>query len=140
MQGFDTISWKRFLSFVIGAIIIVIGAIPLLNYAGVAFLASLPGFILSETTVRAALLIAGLLIFYDSFFIYDFNGRVKLSHLFMGLLLAVISAIPIAIQFKLVSFLPVIASLTIPAQLLQGFLIAYGAYLIYDAFLLRTYY
>lgn len=121
-------------SFLIGIICIILGGAPLLKLK---FAVAIP-MLFSPTATKIALLIGGLLLFYDGFQIKNpMTGMIKGTSIFTGLLLAVIGAIPLIVELGwLNKSLPFIATLNIPIGILQGLLIFFGFYLLYDAFIL----
>lgn len=125
---------KTTLSFLIGAVCIILGGVPLLKlkYATV-----LP-MLFSPTVTKVALLIGGILLLYDGFQIKNpFTGMIKGTSILTGLIMAVIGAIPLIVELGwLNKSLPFIATLNIPIGILQGLLIFFGFYLIYDAYML----
>ena len=125
---------KITLSFLIGAICITLGGAPLLKLK---FAAAIP-MLFSPTATKVALLIGGILLLYDGFQIKNpMTGMIKGTSIFTGLLLAVIGAIPLIVDLGwLNKSLPFIATLNIPIGILQGLLIFFGCYLIYDGLVL----
>ena len=125
---------KTTLSFLIGAICVILGGAPLLNLK---FAAAIP-MLFSPTAIKIALLIGGILLLYDGFQIKNpMTGMIKGGTIFAGLLMAVIGAIPLIVELGWFNkSLPFIATLSIPIGILQGLLIFFGCYLIYDGYVL----
>lgn len=121
-------------SFIFGIICILLGGIPLLKLK---FLATMPQ-IFSPMIIKVALLVGGLMLLYDGFQIKNpMTGMVKGTSILGGLLLAAIGAIPLLMDLGwLNKSLPFIATLNIPIAVLQGLLVFFGLYLIYDAYIL----
>jgi len=125
---------KIVFSFLIGALSIVIGGVPFLNLK---FLESMP-WLFSLTNIKIALLIGGLMLLYDGFQIKNpLTGMVKITSLLAGIFLAALGAIPLLLDLGLINqYLPFIATLNISPMMLQGLLVFFGLYLIYDAYIL----
>lgn len=121
-------------SVIIGLACIALGGVPLLKLK---FTTSMP-VIFSPTIIKVALLIGGLFLLYDSLQIKNpMTGMIKGATILTGLLLAVVGAIPLLIDLGwLNKSLPFIATLAIPPGVLQGLLIFFGFYLLYDAYTL----
>lgn len=118
-------------SILIGIICIILGGIPILKLK---IATTMPG-LFSPTIIKIALLIGGIFLLYDGFQIKNpMTGMIKGTSIFTGLLMAVIGAIPLLVELGwLNKSLPFIATLTIPIGILEGLLIFFGLYLIYDA-------
>jgi len=125
---------RTVLSFLVGLACIALGSIPLLNLK---FATTMPG-IFSPTIIKIALLIGGVLLLYDGFQIKNpMTGMIKWGTILTGLIMAAIGAMPLLIELGwLNKYLPFIATLTIPLGVLQGMLIFFGLYLLYDAYTL----
>ncbi|MBU4502487.1 MAG: hypothetical protein KKA79_07860 [Nanoarchaeota archaeon] len=125
---------KVILSFIAGGICVVLGGVPLLNLQ---FLNSIPG-LFSSTITKVALLLGGLLLLYDGFQIKNpMTGMMKLTSLIAGMFMAAIGALPLLIDTGILNkYLPFIATLSISDVILQGLLIFFGFYLVYDALML----
>ena len=123
-----------FLSLIIGIVCIILGGVPLLKLR---FMTTMPQ-IFSPMVLKVALLIGGLILLYDGLQIKNpLTGMIKLTTVITGLVLAAIGAIPLLIDLGwLNQRLPFIATLSIPLGVLQGLLIFFGAYLIYDWYVL----
>jgi uncharacterized membrane protein len=121
-------------SVIIGLACIALGGAPLLKLK----LATSMPVIFSPTIIKVALLIGGLFLLYDSFQIKNpFTGMIKGASILTGLLLAIIGAMPLLVELGWFNkSLPFIATLNIPIGILQGLLIFFGLYLLYDAFIL----
>ncbi len=122
------------LSFIMGAICIVLGGSPLLNLP---FVSQFPQ-VFSPFVIKIALLVGGLMLLYDGLQIKNpMTGMVKGTAIIAGLVMAIIGALPLLIDFGwLNSYLPFIATLTISVQILEGVLAFFGLYLLYDGFML----
>lgn len=125
---------KALFRFILGIACIIIGGIPLLKLK---FATTMP-YVFSLTIIKVALLIGGLFLLYDSLQMKNpLTGMVKGTSILTGLLLAIIGAMPLLIDLGwLNKQLPFIATLTVNPAVLQGLLIFFGLYLIYDASLL----
>jgi len=125
---------KSLLSFLLGAVCIILGGVPLLKLK---FATTMPG-VFSPMVIKIALLIGGLFLLLDALQIKSpMTGMVKLTSMLAGLLLAVAGALPILIDSGwLNKSLPFIATLNIPLGVLQGMLVFFGLYLIYDGYML----
>jgi len=125
---------KAILSYLLGFVCIILGGVPLLKLK---FATTMPG-LFSPTVIKVALLLGGLFLFLDSLQIkHPFTGLVKPTTMLSGLLLAIAGALPLLIDLGwLNKALPFIATLTIPLAVLQGLLIFFGFYLLYDGFML----
>jgi hypothetical protein len=122
------------ISGLIGLIFIALGGVPLLKLK---YATMLP-LIFSPTATKVSLLIGGVLLLYYGFRIKNpFTGMIKGASILTGLLLAIIGAIPLLVELGWFNkSLPFIATLNIPIGVLQGLLIFFGLYLLYDAFIL----
>lgn len=125
---------KALSRFALGVVCIILGGMPLLKLK---FATTMPQ-VFSLTVTKIALLIGGLFLLYDSLQMKNpLTGMVKGTSILTGLLLAIIGAIPLLIDLGwLNKQLPFIATLTINPVILQGLLVFFGLYLIYDASLL----
>ena len=121
-------------SFIVGAACILLGGVPLL---GLKLAGTMPG-IFSPIVIKVALLVGGLMLLYDGLQIKNpMTGMIKGTTILTGLVLAIVGAIPLLIDLGIMSkYLPVIATLNIPMGVMQGLLVFFGLYLIYDAFML----
>jgi len=121
-------------SFLLGIICIILGGVPLLKLKLVTTMAQ----VFSPTVAKVALLLGGILLLYDGLQMKNpMTGMVKLTSIIGGLILAVVGALPLLIDLgwlnKHISF---IATLNIPLGVLQGLLVFFGFYLLYDAYIL----
>ena len=121
-------------SFIAGAVCVIIGGVPLLKLK---FLTNIPQ-IFSPLILKIALLVGGIMLLYAGLQIKNpLTGMIKGTTILAGLLLAAVGAIPLLIDLGwLNKYLPFIATLNIPLQVLQGLAVIFGLYLIYDAYLL----
>lgn len=125
---------KAILRFLLGAICIVLGGVPLLKLK---FATMMPS-VFSPMIIKMALLIGGVFLFYDGLIIKNpMTGIVKPTSMLAGILLFIAGALPLLIQLGwLNKYLPFIATLNIPVGVLYGLLIFFGLYLIHDGYVL----
>lgn len=125
---------RALFSIIIGAVCIILGGVPLLKLK---FATTMPQ-VFSPMIIKIALLVGGLMLLYDGFQIKNpLTGIQKPTTMITGLFLAIIGAAPLLIESGwLNKYLPFIATLTISISVLQGLLIFFGLYLIYDAYIL----
>ncbi len=100
----------------------------------------LPGFLYSALVTKIMLIIAGLILLYDSFSMRDSWGRIRVVPIIVGLLLAFIGAFPLMLDYGLLTGLPFIVNLAIPDFVLTLLLAFYGLYLIVSFFKLYLIY
>ena len=140
-RGWTYTSSKSKVSLIIGALCVLIGVIPLLAYVSI----SIPGVsgINVETydlIVKVALFIGGIFLLYDSFAVRNMmTGRIKGASVLAGIIMAVVGIFPLALQLRLLGFLPFVADLNINSGVWYGLLVFYGIYLMIDAFVVRDY-
>ena len=129
-----TLKNKTTLSFIIGIICIILGGVPLFKLK---FAAAMPQ-LFSLMIIKIALLAGGLILLYDGFQMKNpLTGMIKITSIIAGLLLAAIGAIPLLIELGwLNKNLPFIATLNISPAILQGLLVFFGLYLLYDSYIL----
>lgn len=122
------------LSVLIGIICIAVGGTPLLKLN---ISTTMPQ-LFSPFIVKIMLLIGGLLLLYDSFQIKNpLTGMIKGTSIIGGILLFIIGAVPLLIDTGILNKqLPFIATLSIPVTVLEGLLVFFGFYLLYDAYML----
>ncbi|MBI4448300.1 hypothetical protein HY643_04935 [Candidatus Woesearchaeota archaeon] len=122
-------------SFLAGLIFGALGFFSLLNDLGRG-VAGLPSMIYSLTLVKIALIILGLIILYDSFRIS--YGAKKLLSIIAGLILAFLGILPSAVELDVVkASLPFNIDIVLSPLILHAVLIAYAAYLIINAFMMK---
>jgi hypothetical protein len=140
-RGWTYTSSRSKLSLIIGALCVLIGIIPLLTYASIV----IPG--VSDINVETynlivyiSLFIGGIFLLYDSFAVRNMmTGRIKGASVLAGIIMAVVGIFPLALQLKLLDFLPFVADLGIPSAVWYSLLVFYGIYLMIDAFVVRDY-
>ena len=125
---------KYILSGLMGIIFMILGGVPLLKLK----YATIVPFVFTPTATKIALLVGGILLLYYGFQIKNpMTGVVKITSMLTGLLLAIIGAMPLVIEIGWFNkSLPFIATLNIPIEILQGLIIFFGLYLLYDAYTL----
>lgn len=125
---------KALLRFLLGAVCIILGGVPLLKLK----LATTMQGVFSPMAIKIALLIGGLFLFYDGLIIKNpMTGLVKPTSMLGGVLLFIAGALPLLIELGwLNKHLPFIATLNIPVGVLYGLLIFFGLYLLHDGFVL----
>ncbi len=110
--------------------------------AGTAVLSSIgigtirfPDIVYSSEVAKYALLIAGILMFIDSFHIISMHTMAPsmMTRLF-GLILALIGAFPLLMEHNLLTWLPFIPKMTVPSQVLNVMLLIFGIYLFINSF------
>ncbi len=101
----------------------------------------LPVFLGNTLSLEIFLLLAGLILLYDSFSMRSVSGRVKFSAVIVGFLLAFLGAFPLLNQLGMLNFLPFILQFDLTSTVLAGLLLFYSLYLLWDVYLLlRSYY
>lgn len=96
----------------------------------------IPSFLGNELALKIFILLAGILLLYDSFGLRSLSGRINISAIIAGVLLAFLGAFPLMNQMGLLDFLPVVLKFDLSPIVLAGFLLFYSLYLLWDAFLL----
>ena len=140
-RGWTYTSSKSKLSLIIGALCVLIGIIPLLTYVSI----SIPGVSdinvgTYDLIVKVALFVGGIFLLYDSFAVRNMmTGRIKGASVLAGIIMAVVGIFPLALQLKLLGFLPFVADLSINSVVWYCLLVFYGIYLMIDAFVVRDY-
>lgn len=129
MVGHGGTGLKLWISLALGVLFAVMGVAASLAYFGVNL--PLPVSLVTATVVEISLVIAGLLLFVDSFSIRTPMGLVKWGSIVIALLLAAIGAIPLMVKYQVLSFLPFLVKLTIPEIVLNILLAFYGLYLLF---------
>lgn len=138
-KGWTYTSSRSKLSLLIGVLCVLIGVIPLLPYVNLV----IPGITdinvdIYGTIVKIALFIGGIFLLYDSFAVRSMmTGRIKGASVMAGIIVAVVGIFPLALQLKLLDFLPFVTSLNVPSVVWDGLLVFYGVYLMVDAFVIR---
>ena len=99
----------------------------------------IPAFLGSDIALKIFLLLAGIVLLYDSFSFRSFRGNVKITSVVTGLILAFLGAFPLLNQFGLLDFLPFVVNLTLSPAVLAGVLLFYSIYLLWDTYLLFRY-
>jgi len=137
-SNFSTGGSRRIIGLFVGAACIVIGITPLISLK-VPFLEALkPDAML--TFVKIAFFICGLFILYDSFAMRNpMTMRIKFASVLLGIVMAAIGAVPLAMDLKLLKFLPFLPALAINPIILEVLLAFFGAYLIYEVIVIMRY-
>jgi len=120
---------KLWISLALGILFTVMGVAATLVYFGMNL--PLPVSLVTATVVEISLVVAGLVLFIDSFSIRTPMGLVKWGSIIIALLLAAIGAIPLLVKYSMLSFLPFLVKLTIPDIILNILLAFYGLYLLF---------
>ncbi len=138
-RGWTYVSSRSTLSLLLGIICVLLGILPLLPLANIAIpVFSTMNLAVYDVVVKIALFVGGLFLLYDSFAVRSMmTGRISGASIIAGFFLAILGAIPLALHFKLLNFLPFVVELNIPSPVLYGLLIFYGIYLMIDAFIVR---
>lgn len=125
-------SAKLWITFLVGILFCTLGIFATMFALGVQLNAVtfIPGFLYSALVTKIALIIAGLLLLYDSFSMRDWSGRVRATSIIAGLVMAFIGAFPLLLDYGLLNSLPFIVNLAIPDVVLSVLLSFYGIYLI----------
>ena len=108
------------------------------------FEALMPITFFNDIGVKILLLIGGIFLLIDSFTISSRSSKATGTRGFlgilMGVLLFVIGALPILIEYELLNFLPFfVEKMNIDIMILAGVLVFYGGYLIVDFYLMKRY-
>ncbi len=96
----------------------------------------MPSFLGSDLTLKVFLLLAGILLLYDSFSFHSQSGNLKISSVLAGFLLAFLGAFPLLDQLGMLDFLPFVVELNLSSAVLAGLLLFYSLYLLWDVYLL----
>jgi hypothetical protein len=128
-----TKSWLNFLG---GLLFTGLGIITFASHIGspFGFIPSFLSFLYNTLLIKVCLIVSGLMLFASSFSLTRRSIGGTLKPIIIGLLLAVIGAFPLLMDYKLLSFLPFKLNFTIPNAVLSGLLTAYGVYLFYMAY------
>lgn len=124
-------SLKLLLSLLLGLLFTAMGTVSALNFFGIPISLGFIDFLLSATIIEISLVVAGILLFLDSFSVRTQMGLVKWSSILIALLLAVIGAVPLMIENRFLDFLPFLLQITIPHMVLSIVLAFYGLYLLF---------
>lgn len=95
----------------------------------------IPGFLGNELALKVFLLLAGLLLLYDSFNLRTAEGHIKITSILTGFLLAFLGAFPLMNQVRMLDFLPFVIELSLNPAVLAGLLLFYSLYLVWDVYL-----
>lgn len=117
-----------------GALFTAIAGTAVLSSFGVGTM-RFPDIAYSSEVAKYALLIAGILMFIDSWHIISMHTMAPsmMTRVF-GLILAFIGAFPLLVEHNLLSWLPFIPQMTVPDQILNFMLLFFGIYLFINAF------
>lgn len=127
------VNTKRVYAFLLGFLSILLGGIPLLIYLGISI--SIPATIFNEYLIKGFLVIGGFFLLYYAIATSTLSKNAFLTIL-AGFLMAIIGLLPVLIDLKLLNFLPFIATLDIPIQVLEALLVFFGFYLVYEAIII----
>lgn len=121
---------KIWFSMLFGFFLLVFGGAASLAYFGIGL--PIPtGFLMGNgLVVKILLVVAGLLLLIDSFKVRTMMGATKFSAIIIGLIMAFAGALPLLIDYKLVEFLPFLATLSIPNFVLSILLAVFGIFLL----------
>lgn len=126
--------YKSFLSFIIGIIFLFIGSFQLF-FKNISILKFLSPLLINELFLYICLIIGGMFLFIDSFFIS--HGLGKLLSILAGIILLILGALPIIVlKLKILSIALPFTGLTV----FQGILAFFGIYLIIDAFVMKSHF
>lgn len=92
----------------------------------------IPSFLGNELALKIFLLLAGILLLYDSFNVRTLAGRIRLSAIIAGFILAFLGAFPLLHQLGLLDFMPFVVEFTLNSAVLAGMLLFYSLYLLWD--------
>ncbi|MFH0752514.1 MAG: hypothetical protein V1914_02845 [archaeon] len=120
----------------VSALIFGLSAVSVLSSRVNINMAFIPSFFGNELALKVFLLLAGILLLYDSFGFHSLSGRMKLSSIIAGFLLASLGAFPLLNQFGMLNFLPFIVEFDLTPSVLAGLLLFYSLYLLWDVYLL----
>lgn len=109
----------------------------------------LPSYFFNDIGLKILLLIGGIFLLIDAFTISSRSGMYgggmygarsgNFIGVIVGVLLAVVGALPLLIEYKVLNFLPVLLVLNSNPLILAGLLIFYGGYLLVDFWLIKKY-
>lgn len=121
-------------SFLLGIVCVILGGAPFLNKSFPPPLDQA----FNPMITKVVLLLGGLLLLYDGFQIKNPATLIpKYTAMLAGIVLAAVGAIPLLIETGIANkYLPFIATLSISPEILQGMLVFFGLYLVYDAYVL----
>ena len=126
---------KAWLDLVGGLVFSGLGIISFASNIGYPFaLPSWLSFLYNTLLIKVSLIIGGIMLFLSSFSMARGGVGGSLKPVLVGLLLAVIGAFPLMMDYKLLGFLPFSLDFTIPTVVLSGLLAAYGIYLLYASY------
>lgn len=127
---------KIWLTLLLSLTFLAIGLTAVLASLGITFL-PIPAFMLTQVVVEISLIVAGLLLFFDSFSVRTMMGAPKWGLILLSLLMAAIGAIPLLAKNKMLAFLPFLVNVSIPPFVLSILLSVYGLFLLFDFFQMR---
>lgn len=121
-------------SFLLGIVCVILGGAPFLNKSFPPPLDQA----FNPMITKIVLLLGGILLLYDGFQLRNpMTGLPNYTSMFAGIVLAAVGAIPLLIDLGWVNkVLPFIATLSISPEILQGLLVFFGLYLVYDAYVM----
>ena len=105
MHG-GSIGIKIWLSFILGLVFTAMGVGAALSYFGINL--PVPSIVFDSLIIEISLIVAGLLLFLFSFSIRSSMGVTRWGNILISILLAAIGAIPLALRYEMLSFLPFI--------------------------------
>jgi len=88
-------------------------------------------FIFNPTTTKILLIVAALLLIYDSLSLY--KGLKRLFSIIVAAILFILSVLPVLVYRGLLDFLPFSIELIVKPFVLEAVLIAYSIYLLFNA-------
>jgi len=96
----------------------------------------IPDFLGNDLALKIFLMLAGVILLYDSFSLRSSGGHANISSIIAGFVFAFLGAFPLLNQLGLLDFLPFVLKLTLSPAILAGLLLFYSIYLIWDTYLL----
>ena len=117
-----------------GALFTAIAGTAVLSSMGIGTM-KFPDIMYSSELAKYALLVAGVLMFIDSWHIISMHTMAPsmMTRIF-GLVLAFVGAFPLLVEHNLLTWLPFIPEMTVPDQVLNVMLLIFGIYLFINAF------
>jgi len=120
---------KWLLSLIGGLIFLAYSVASIMHSLGVKILVI--DFIFNPTTTKILLIVAALLLIYDSLSLY--KGLKRLFSIIVAAILFILSVLPVLVYRGLLDFLPFSIELIVKPFVLEAVLIAYSIYLLFNA-------
>ena len=121
------------LSFIVGAIFLVIGGTATLSSFGIGLL-KLPALVHSIVVMKYSLLVGGIMLLIDAFTIRSMHTFMpSFGNIILGAILGFLGVLPLLLDYNLLGWLPFAIKFSIPNVVLSALLTVFGLYLLISA-------